>query len=119
MASGDAVYAIRVARPADTEAVGMLLSASYSNLLTGHYDGDTLRRALPYLTRANLKLLASSTYYVATREDGDLVGCGGWTTAPPGSCAIVERGSASATLRRLPRVDAARDRSGPAAALCE
>jgi hypothetical protein len=32
MASGDAAYAIRVARAADTEAVGVLLSASYSNL---------------------------------------------------------------------------------------
>jgi N-acetylglutamate synthase-like GNAT family acetyltransferase len=59
-------------------------------LLAARYDGDTLGRALPQLTRANLTLLVSGTYYVAERESGTLVGCGGWTTARPGSGDIIE-----------------------------
>jgi N-acetylglutamate synthase-like GNAT family acetyltransferase len=35
-------------------------------------------------------LLACGTYYVAENEQGDLVGCGGWTTAHPGSGEVIE-----------------------------
>jgi hypothetical protein len=59
------VYSIRIARFADSDAVGALLVASYSSLLAARYDGDVLDRALPHLTRANPILLASGTYYVA------------------------------------------------------
>jgi N-acetylglutamate synthase-like GNAT family acetyltransferase len=90
MVDGAAVYEIRVARPVDTDAVSTLLVASYSSLLIGWYDSDTLRRALPQLTKANPTLLASSTYYVAECAAGELVGCGGWTTARPGSGEIIE-----------------------------
>jgi GNAT superfamily N-acetyltransferase len=81
---------IRIARPSDSEAVSALLAASYSNLLTACYDSDTLNRALPFMTRANPALLRSGTYYVAERGPGNLVGCGGWTTARPGSGEIIE-----------------------------
>jgi len=49
-----------------------------------------LRSALPHMITANPKLLASGTYYVAEAEQGNLVGCGGWTVARPGSGEIVE-----------------------------
>ena len=49
-----------------------------------------LAGALPYLTKANPTLLACGTYYVAEREPGNLVGCGGWTAAMPGSGEITE-----------------------------
>jgi N-acetylglutamate synthase-like GNAT family acetyltransferase len=84
------VYPIRTACASDADAVGALLAASYSSLLGTHYDSDMLSRALPMITRANPTLLASGTYYVAEREPGHLVGCGGWTRARPGSREIIE-----------------------------
>src|SRR5262245_27357402 len=81
---------IRVARPADSDAVSALLVASYSILLAARYDSNTLGRALPIMTKANPTLLASGTYYVAEGEPGNLVGCGGWTTARPGSGEVIE-----------------------------
>jgi GNAT superfamily N-acetyltransferase len=84
------IHSIRVARPADSDAVGALLLASYSILLAAHYDSGALCRALPFMTRANPTLLACGTYYIAERESGSLVGCGGWTIARPGSGEIIE-----------------------------
>jgi GNAT superfamily N-acetyltransferase len=87
---GALTYLIRIARPSDSDAVGALLAASYSSLLTARYDSDTLGRALPVMSRANPALLRSGTYYVAERAPCNLVGCGGWTTARPGSGEIFE-----------------------------
>jgi GNAT superfamily N-acetyltransferase len=84
------IHLVRVARPADSGAVSALLVASYSSLLAAHYDSYTLGRALPIMTKANPTLLASGTYYVAEDELGNLVGCGGWTTAQPGSEEVIE-----------------------------
>jgi N-acetylglutamate synthase-like GNAT family acetyltransferase len=81
---------IRIARPSDSDAVSALLEASYSALLTACYNSETLSRALPLMTRANPTLLASGTYYVAESDRGNLVGCGGWTTARPGGGEISE-----------------------------
>ena len=81
---------IRAAEPEDSDAVCALLAASYSNLLAACYGSDMLERALPYLTSANPTLLASGTYYVAESNAGDLVGCGGWTRARPGTGEVVE-----------------------------
>jgi N-acetylglutamate synthase-like GNAT family acetyltransferase len=78
-------FVIRAAGPADTDAVSILLEASYSRLLVTSYDRNILRRALPYMIKSNPALLASGTYYVAETEPGVLVGCGGWTAAKPGS----------------------------------
>src|SRR5260370_30739905 len=83
-------YSIRVARAPDSDAVSALLLASYSSLLADRYGSETLRRALPHLTRTNPALLDSGTYYLAERGPGNLVGCGGWTTARPGSGEIIE-----------------------------
>jgi N-acetylglutamate synthase-like GNAT family acetyltransferase len=80
---------IRTARPADADAVTVVLAASYPALLAPRYDADLLARALPFMTRAHPGLLASGTYYVA-ESDGALVGCGGWSHARPGSGEIVE-----------------------------
>lgn len=81
---------IRVARPVDSGAVSALLLASYSSLLAARYDSNTLGRALPIMTKPNPTLLASGTYYVAEVEPGNLVGCGGWTTARPESEEVIE-----------------------------
>lgn len=86
----DAPTRLRVATPADSKAVSALLAASYSALLRASYDRNLLDRALPFLIRANEKLLASGTYYVVQDRSGNLVGCGGWTIAHPGSGEVRE-----------------------------
>ncbi len=86
----NSMFSIRVSTPSDSDAVSALLLASYSNLLAASYDSEALGHALPYMTKANPSLLASGTYYLAESEPGHLVGCGGWTTATPGSGEIAE-----------------------------
>jgi GNAT superfamily N-acetyltransferase len=83
-------FLIRVANSRDSDAVRMLLTASYSSLLVDRYDRDLLSRALPHMTRANPALLGSGTYYVAEERRGNLIGCGGWTTALPGTGGVIE-----------------------------
>ena len=88
----DICMRLRVATLNDTAAVTDLLARAYPTLMAASYDADVLALALPAMTKANLALLQSNTYYVV--EDGErLVGCGGWTAEKPGSGQI-ERGLA-------------------------
>lgn len=112
-----ATLLLRPATPADADAVAALLAASYPPLLAPFYPAATLKAALPGITRANPALLACGTWYVAQAAGAVLVGCGGWTLAPPGRRRAwrldeaharqfathpewVRRGVASALLRR-------------------
>jgi GNAT superfamily N-acetyltransferase len=78
---------IRVATPADGEAVTLVCSASYSQLYKEWYSSEILEAVLPVITKANPDLLASGTYYVA-ELDGKIVGCGGWSEKLPGGAPI-------------------------------
>lgn len=82
------VPTIRRAQPDDEAGVSALLSACYPVLLSGAYPPDVLAEALPLMTRANPRLLASGTFYVAETPDGRLTGCGGWTVETPGTGTI-------------------------------
>lgn len=75
---------IRVAGPEDRETLDLLIAASYGTLNDGSYDPARLASAMPAISRANPALLASGTYFVA-EIDGEVAGCGGWTTTKPGS----------------------------------
>jgi N-acetylglutamate synthase-like GNAT family acetyltransferase len=77
--------AIRVSSRADAAGVTAVLESSYPELMKPAYRDTILRRALPAIVRANPTLLASGTYYVATADDGLVVGCGGWTHEKPGT----------------------------------
>src|SRR4029079_19008200 len=88
--SDASAHFLRVARPADSEAVTALLLASYSILLAASYASCVLRQALPISPGANPPLLASGTYYIAEREPGTPIGCGGWSAARPGTGEIIE-----------------------------
>jgi N-acetylglutamate synthase-like GNAT family acetyltransferase len=79
------VYEIRPARREDREGVDALLGASYPPLLAPGYDGELLAAALPAMIRANPKLLACPTWFVAVDDQGTIAGCGGWTAAQPGT----------------------------------
>src|SRR5262245_349084 len=76
---------LRVACLEDADAVSALLRLSYPELLAASYPPELLAAALPYMTRANPRLLGSGTYYLAEAEGGALAGCGGWTLERPGA----------------------------------
>lgn len=76
-------YSIRVATPNDAAAVEALLQVCYPPLMERAYDVGVLAQALTVMTKANLMLLSSGTYYVAGTIDGSIIGCGGWTPAKP------------------------------------
>jgi hypothetical protein len=82
-------YSVRVAAPADADAVTTLLVGSYPVLLAERYKPELLALALPLMTEANPRLVTSGPYYVAELADGQLVGCGGWTVERPGSGEVV------------------------------
>jgi GNAT superfamily N-acetyltransferase len=82
-------FTLGVATADDAAAVGALLVESYGALLRPSYEPDVLDLALPLMTRANPRLLASGRYYLASTADGALAGCGGWSAEQPGSGAVV------------------------------
>jgi len=74
---------IRTAVPEDSDRLSTLMMASYAMLADSRYDSDVLAAALPLISQANPKLLASGTYFVV-ESDGEAAGCGGWTMEEPG-----------------------------------
>lgn len=105
---------LRVARPEDAAEISRVLRASYGTLYRGWYQDDVLAAALPAMTRANPRLLASGRYFVA-EIDGAIVSCGGWSPEKPGIGVIprlahvrhfatdpdfINRGCGGALLRR-------------------
>lgn len=75
---------LRVATPADSEAVSAVLGPSYSELMAAPYPADLFARVLPSIVRANPVLLSSGRYYLVESDEGEPAGCGGWSSDPPG-----------------------------------
>jgi GNAT superfamily N-acetyltransferase len=80
---------VRVATSDDLDLLSDLIAASYMTHDDGSYDRANLAAAMPTISKANPKLLASGTYFVA-EIGGEPVGCGGWTFDRPGSGEIVD-----------------------------
>jgi GNAT superfamily N-acetyltransferase len=76
---------IRTASPQDGHSIQVLLEASYPTLFRPWYAEETLKVAIPLMTRANPLLLESGRYFVAETEEREIVGCGGWSPERPGS----------------------------------
>ena len=77
---------IRAARPTDLPEIDALLARSYPVLLKNAYPPSTLVTAVPLISKAQPRLIASGTYFVVS-DDRQIVGAGGWTRALPGSWA--------------------------------
>ena len=73
----------------DLSRIETLLCKSYPATMVAAYDAAVLAAALPFITKAQLDLLTSGTFYVA-EEAGRILGCGGWTFGAPGSGQISE-----------------------------
>ncbi len=78
-------YATRIATLDDAAGVDALLQASYPKLMASAYDAVLLAPALELMTKANISLLTSGTYYIAESLGGLAIGCGGWSLERPGS----------------------------------
>jgi GNAT superfamily N-acetyltransferase len=78
---------IRAATPGDGAMLSELLAASYAQL--AGYDPHGLANALPLMSHANPKLLASGTFYIAEIAS-EAAGCGGWTKEKPGTGEVAE-----------------------------
>jgi GNAT superfamily N-acetyltransferase len=73
---------VRVAMPADTDAVARVLARSYRALLAKDYEPELLRQVLPLISQANPRLLSCGTFFVV-EEDDRILACGGWTDVSP------------------------------------
>ena len=82
-------FSIRIANLDDASEVSALLEASYTQQLADGYSPEVLAKALPLMIKANPRLLASGSYFVAQTANR-LVGCGGWSKEAPGSGEIKE-----------------------------
>lgn len=81
-------WSLRVATPADADAVSALLDRSYSTMWASYYEPALIAAVRPFVTRANPKLLGCGTYFVVMAQDGLAVGCGGWTHEAPGTAVL-------------------------------
>ncbi|MEL6584267.1 MAG: GNAT family N-acetyltransferase [Pseudomonadota bacterium] len=74
---------LRAATLHDLEAVQDVYLAAYPSLMSGYYAPDTLRAALPLMTKPWPTLLSSGRFFVV-EGDGRLEAVGGWSDYPPG-----------------------------------
>lgn len=76
---------VRPTRLSDLAEIDALLSRAYPVLLKPHYPPSVLVTAIPHISKAQPRLLASGTYFAVLDETGRIVGAGGWTATEPGS----------------------------------
>jgi predicted N-acetyltransferase YhbS len=83
------VMTIRTATPDDFDVLDDLIRRSYAMLDDGSYNREKIAAAMPAISHANPRLLASGTYFLA-ESDGEVAGCGGWTMVKPGTEEVEE-----------------------------
>ena len=78
-------FTVRPTRPSDLPEIDALLARAYPSLLKPHYSPSVLVMAIPHISKAQPKLLASGTYFAVQDKGARIVGAGGWTATEPGS----------------------------------
>lgn len=77
-------WKIRPVKPSDKKALTKIMKRSFSTSLRRDYNKQTLRQALPLISKPRNDLLNCSTWFVAVHpKTGKVVGCGGWTNETP------------------------------------
>lgn len=76
-------FQIRLATEADTPALDRLYRRSYPRLLKPDYAPSLLVTIVPMFSKAQPRLIASHSYFVAETETGSILGAGGWTPKGP------------------------------------
>lgn len=70
---------LRLATPADVEALRVLIAASVNGLQAGDYNEAQRAGALGSVFGVDTRLIADGTYFVVGTEDGRVAACGGWS----------------------------------------
>lgn len=70
---------LRVAEPADAEAIQALMTASVAAIFPAFYDAEQTASGLRHIGVLDLTLVEDGTYFVVTAPDGSLAACGGWS----------------------------------------
>ena len=78
-------FTVRPTRPSDLAEIDALLGRAYPLLLKPHYPPSVLVTAIPHISKAQPRLLASGTYFAVVAKGGQIVGAGGWTATEPGA----------------------------------
>jgi len=69
---------LRVATPADADAVDALMKESGAALFPSSYDAAQAASMVRFVSQVDRLLLEDGTYFVL-EADGEIVGCGGWS----------------------------------------
>lgn len=70
---------LRVAEPADAEAIQALMTASVAAIFPAFYDAAQTASAVRYIGVLDLALVDDGTYFVVETPGGSLAACGGWS----------------------------------------
>jgi GNAT superfamily N-acetyltransferase len=71
-------WTLRPARTGDIPALEELIPLSVRSLQAAHYSAEQMEAALGPVFGVDRQLIADGTYFVAD-QDGEIVGCGGWS----------------------------------------
>jgi GNAT superfamily N-acetyltransferase len=69
---------LRLARPAEADAIDALMKASTADLFPAYYDEAQTAASVRYIARVDRTLIGDGTYFVLEAQ-GELVACGGWS----------------------------------------
>jgi GNAT superfamily N-acetyltransferase len=72
-------FHLRVATSEDITQIRRLIDASVRELQVRDYSPAQIEGALATVFTVDSQLIADGTYFVATANDGELAGCGGWS----------------------------------------
>lgn len=76
---------LRVATLEDRDAIDAMLPGAFQASLSRFYGTDRLQYLLPWVSCVHQDLLTSGTFYVFSDGAGQILACGGWTRAAPGT----------------------------------
>lgn len=70
---------LRLATPADAEAIQALMTASVETIFPAFYTREQTASAVRYIGLLDRTLVEDGTYFVIEAADGSLAACGGWS----------------------------------------
>jgi N-acetylglutamate synthase-like GNAT family acetyltransferase len=74
---------IRPTNLTDENAINELLLYSFPEMMAGIYEQSLLKHAIPIISKSRPELLKSGTFFLASSESNNVIGCGGWTIENP------------------------------------
>ena len=102
------MFAIRRAEPRDIPAIERVMRESISGISSRTYGAKQVESSLQFIAHLDRELVVDGTYFVV-ENDGEIVGCGGWSRR---ARLYAGSGSSSDDARTLdPKTEAARIRA--------